>query len=90
MARCCERHIASPKPSARDLREHLDTAAADGLPASVARFLRFLGHEDGEVIELLKFKGSRPKDFKAANEAAGFKTTPEGYTWHHHQDGTTM
>lgn len=38
----------------------------------------------------IKYTGSRPKDFKSANEAAGYKTTPEGYTWHHHQDGTTM
>ncbi|WP_434041166.1 MULTISPECIES: RHS repeat-associated core domain-containing protein [Sorangium] len=34
--------------------------------------------------------GSRPGDFRAANQAAGFSRTPEGYTWHHHQDGTTM
>jgi len=34
--------------------------------------------------------GSRPGDFKAANKAAGFDRTPAGYTWHHHQDGTTM
>jgi hypothetical protein len=34
--------------------------------------------------------GSRAGDFRAANEAAGFKSTPEGFTWHHHQDGTTM
>ncbi len=34
--------------------------------------------------------GSRPRDFAAANRAAGYKATPEGYTWHHHQDGTTM
>ncbi len=26
----------------------------------------------------------------AANEAAGFDETPEGYTWHCHQDGETM
>jgi hypothetical protein len=38
----------------------------------------------------IEFTGSRPRDFKAANKAAGFKTTPEDYTWHHHQDGTTM
>lgn len=38
----------------------------------------------------IKQTGTRAGDFKAANEAAGFKKTPEGYTWHHHQDGTTM
>src|SRR6266498_1469718 len=34
--------------------------------------------------------GTRAGDFSAANKAAGFKKTPKGYTWHHHQDGTTM
>ena len=34
--------------------------------------------------------GTRSGDFSAANKAAGFKKTPKGYTWHHHQDGTTM
>lgn len=29
-------------------------------------------------------------DFKRANEKAGFNETPEGFTWHHHQDGETM
>lgn len=38
----------------------------------------------------IEFTGSRALDVKAANEAAGFKATPEDYTWHHHQDGTTM
>ncbi len=36
------------------------------------------------------FTGSRGKDVKLANAAAGFDRTPEGYVWHHHQDGTTM
>jgi uncharacterized protein YukE len=30
--------------------------------------------------------GNRPKDFALANKAAGFKRTPEGYTWHHVED----
>jgi hypothetical protein len=34
--------------------------------------------------------GTRAGDFRAANKAAGFKKTPKGYTWHHHQDRTTM
>jgi hypothetical protein len=29
-------------------------------------------------------------DFRAANKAAGLKATPQGYTWHHHQDGVTL
>jgi hypothetical protein len=41
-----------PTPRARDLRERLDSAADEGLSQNIARFLRFLGHEDGDVIEL--------------------------------------
>jgi hypothetical protein len=29
-------------------------------------------------------------DNAAANAAAGLLETPDGFTWHHHQDGTTM
>ncbi len=38
----------------------------------------------------IKYTGSRAGDYKAANDAAGLGTTPDGRTWHHHQDGTTM
>ena len=41
-----------PTPRARDLRERLDSAADEGLSQNISRFLRFLGHEDGDVIEL--------------------------------------
>jgi hypothetical protein len=34
--------------------------------------------------------GDYPKDFAAANQAAGYVSTPDGYTWHHHQDRITM
>ncbi len=38
----------------------------------------------------IELTGTREGDFRAANKAAGFDKTPEGYSWHHHQDGTTM
>ncbi|HMY18666.1 MAG TPA: HNH endonuclease [Polyangium sp.] len=41
----------------------------------------------------IEFTGSYPKDFAAADTAAGItaqKRDDEGYTWHHHQDGKTM
>jgi DNase/tRNase domain of colicin-like bacteriocin len=34
--------------------------------------------------------GKNSTDFSEANKAAGFKETPEGYTWHHKEDGVTM
>ena len=54
------------------------------------------GYPDFEAVGLvkqevkIKYTGKREGDFKAANAEAGFKKTPEGYTWHHHQDGVTM
>lgn len=41
-------------------------------------------------VKLEGVKGEGPVDFRRANEAAGLKKTPEGYIWHHHQDGRTM
>ncbi len=38
----------------------------------------------------INMKGNRTSDFTEANRAAGLKTTPKGYTWHHHQDRTKM
>jgi A nuclease of the HNH/ENDO VII superfamily with conserved WHH len=38
----------------------------------------------------ITYSGDRATDFKLANEAANLKRTPEGMTWHHHQDGKTM
>ena len=38
----------------------------------------------------IKFSGDHPTDVRAANRAANLKETPKDYTWHHHQDGTTM
>ncbi len=41
----------------------------------------------------IQFTGSYPKDFAAADKAAGITKKmrdDEGYTWHHHQDGKTM
>ncbi|WP_341755623.1 HNH endonuclease [Candidatus Tisiphia endosymbiont of Ptychoptera albimana] len=34
--------------------------------------------------------GDNKNDFKIANEIMGIKENPEGYTWHHIEDGRTM
>ena len=34
--------------------------------------------------------GDREKDERKANKKVGLKSTPEGYTWHHVEDGVTM
>lgn len=38
----------------------------------------------------IQYSNNRDKDFATANAAAGFKSTPEGYTWHHVEDTKTM
>jgi len=37
----------------------------------------------GKKVVNIKMTGSRADDFAAANRKAGFKQTPEDYTWHH-------
>ena len=34
--------------------------------------------------------GNRDNDNAVANAKAGYSDTPNGYTWHHHEDGVTM
>ncbi|MGH3738913.1 MAG: HNH endonuclease [Micromonosporaceae bacterium] len=36
------------------------------------------------------FKGDHTTDFTEANRQADLPETPDGYTWHHHQDTRTM
>ncbi len=38
----------------------------------------------------INMKGDYYHDFKVANSAVKLDRTPRGYTWHHHQDCTTM
>lgn len=41
-------------------------------------------------IRVQGLTGSSTHDSALANDAVGLKSTPEGYTWHHHEDGVTM
>lgn len=43
--------------------------------------------QNGIPIEMT---GSRRLDDELANTAGGFRSTPDGYTWHHGDDGTSM
>lgn len=40
-------------------------------------------------IEIV-FSGNSTKDVVLVNKSIGFRSTPEGMTWHHHHDGKTM
>jgi A nuclease of the HNH/ENDO VII superfamily with conserved WHH len=42
-----------------------------------------------QEVKLDKFN-SYDADFSSANKLAGLIKKPDGYTWHHHQDGKTM
>lgn len=46
-------------------------------------------HPDVNDVRIV-LTGSRSKDFAEANRLAGLSSTPEGYTWHHHQDPGLM
>lgn len=41
-------------------------------------------------VSINDLSGNYLKDAKKANQATGYKQTPEGYTWHHHQNCKTM
>jgi hypothetical protein len=41
-------------------------------------------------VQVEGLTGDRESDEKKASKIAGYKKRPEGYTWHHHQDGETM
>lgn len=46
---------------------------------------------DGQkVITEIKLTGDIDRDFDLANAKFGWRKTPAGYTWHHHEDARTM
>jgi hypothetical protein len=43
-----------------------------------------------KTVTVDNLEGDAYYDFIKANEEAGFDSTPDGYTWHHVEDGRTM
>jgi hypothetical protein len=41
-------------------------------------------------VQVEGLTGEHSSDFNEANKVAGYKKTPDSYTWHHHQDRKTM
>ena len=70
------------------LKRELQTKYPHGVPFTGT------GHPDFSRYAITKVKikitGKNGIDFNAANKAAGFKETPEGFTWHHHHDAKSM
>jgi RHS repeat-associated protein len=63
-----------------------------GLPFDKNGYPNFNGHlyKGGPNDVRITPTGKREADFAAANKAAGYSSTPKGYTWHHHQDSGRM
>lgn len=79
------------------IKEHPDGSKTfrrkDGVEVTYDKdgFPDFSRYRHPEVKDVeIEFSGSYPKDTKRANAAAGLDMEPDGYTWHHHQDGKTM
>lgn len=62
---------------------------AEGFPDFTPYLYKPNNANEKHTVKII-YTGSRDQDFALANKLAGFKRTPEGYTWHHHQDMTTM
>lgn len=80
--------------SIRKRNEHLadDVHPEIGVPFDSNGFPDFSDHlyKKGPNDVTITPTGNRAKDFREANRAAGYAETPEGYTWHHHQDRGRM
>ena len=61
-----------------------------GVPFDVDGFPDFRAAGVVKQEVKIKFSGNSKKDRREANKMASLAKEPEGYTWHHHQDGTTM
>jgi hypothetical protein len=63
-----------------------------GVKFTKAGFPIFTPHamrQKGKIVQTkITYTGSRNDDFKAANKAFGWTSTPAGYTWHHKEDVT--
>lgn len=63
-----------------------------GIPFDSRGFPDFSGnlYKGGTNNVMIKPTGNRAADVAEANKAAGYSSTPEGYTWHHHQETGRM
>ena len=82
---CSAKGMFSKKPPVSNtgaVRYHSKTGVpfdADGYPIF-----------DAEADVTIEPTGDRKADVSAANKAAGYEETPDGKTWHHHQDRGRM
>ncbi|WP_347405073.1 polymorphic toxin-type HINT domain-containing protein [Micromonospora sp. WMMD1082] len=62
-----------------------------GVPFDQSGYPDFSAWRHPDVPDVrIELSGNRSTDFARANRAAGLDRTPDGYTWHHHQDAGLM
>jgi RHS repeat-associated protein len=71
------------------LSNDLAASFPDGIGFNAQGFPDFSDYAETEV-QPEGLNGTMPHDANLANEAAGYDETPDGYTWHHVEDGETM
>ncbi|MFJ6570663.1 polymorphic toxin-type HINT domain-containing protein [Streptomyces sp. NPDC091292] len=78
-------------PKVRNGKLAGDVHPKTGVPFDGDGFPDFSAWRHPQVPDVrIQLTGSRPRDFRLANQAAGLSETPAGYTWHHHQDRGLM
>lgn len=79
--------ITYTKTSPDNGQQYSVTYNEDGFPDfSPYRY----SENDGKGLVKIDYSGDRYTDFNLANQAAGFPSTPDGYTWHHLEDMSSM
>ena len=78
---------AKPIPETRNGHLAGGTHPNTGVPFDSDGFPNFKEnlYKNGPNDIRIKPTGNRLGDINAANNAAGYQSTPKGYTWHHHQ-----
>ncbi|MGW4638474.1 polymorphic toxin-type HINT domain-containing protein [Sphaerisporangium sp. NPDC004334] len=78
-------------PKVRNGKRAGDVHPVTSVPFDVHGFPDFSAWRHPQVPDVrIQLTGSRYRDFRLANQAAGLSETPPGYTWHHHQDPGLM
>ncbi|WP_375332330.1 HNH endonuclease [Candidatus Tisiphia endosymbiont of Temnostethus pusillus] len=88
--------LAGQKYPLNKLPEHIQAKYPDSVMVDEKGLMRFEPYTFTDKLERVyriesdNLTGKRDMDSKIANEIMGIKENPEGYTWHHIEDGRTM
>lgn len=73
-------------PTGKVIRQRYDAQKKFTDPDKFMDFSDYLYDKGPADVNIGGLRGTRKLDERAANKVAGYDKTPEGYTWHHHQD----